>query len=440
MLFFSCGALELVAPVAYSLVPGMPYFRHVGLTAAFVKLFVIFLAGFGFERSLRALPAERRGMTALGLLLLAIAILLGTLAASSENVLHRSFAVIRTGMPLIYSSPDFQSAGFLARTFAVSAIAAGISGALLLAARRARSAGTAWILILGFHALHLAGWKLEALRQKTQRLSPEQAAVQELAPVPYVARRTTDYAAFPRYRAMESIVEPSGGSYATMYWTADSYLFVDAPSSKFRTTDWMLPLDELMRAYSGQPPRDRSQRLAASEGWMLRFPMNHPAAARVVGRSVDKLQVFSDAHVQTSSEEIAKRLTDPEYRGDLLFVEGTETSPDPALGGSDRVEAAFQVLEFDANHLRVKTTVQKSAWLLYCDVWHPGWTAQVNGRTVPLKRAQIAYKAVPLDAGDNVVEFRFRAPVRAACFVVVSLHSAACILIVAALAFRLCRT
>jgi hypothetical protein len=46
-------------------------------------------------------------------------------------------------------------------------------------------------------------------------------------------------------------------------------------------------------------------------------------------------------------------------------------------------------------------------WMSYADVWHPFWRATVNGRPVPVYRAAMAYKAVPLEPGENVVHFEF---------------------------------
>ena len=38
---------------------------------------------------------------------------------------------------------------------------------------------------------------------------------------------------------------------------------------------------------------------------------------------------------------------------------------------------------------------------------HPFWHATVNGNDVPVSKANLAYKAVPLTAGENIVHFRF---------------------------------
>ncbi|MBI1952976.1 MAG: hypothetical protein HYS41_02510, partial [Candidatus Omnitrophica bacterium] len=43
----------------------------------------------------------------------------------------------------------------------------------------------------------------------------------------------------------------------------------------------------------------------------------------------------------------------------------------------------------------------------YSDVWHPFWKAKVNGRPVPVARANLAYKAVPILPGENRVHFFF---------------------------------
>ncbi len=45
ILFFSMGSLTIVAMIIYYLIPVMSFYRHVALSAPYVKLFVIFLSG-----------------------------------------------------------------------------------------------------------------------------------------------------------------------------------------------------------------------------------------------------------------------------------------------------------------------------------------------------------------------------------------------------------
>jgi uncharacterized membrane protein YfhO len=67
-------------------------------------------------------------------------------------------------------------------------------------------------------------------------------------------------------------------------------------------------------------------------------------------------------------------------------------------------------------------------WLSYADVWHHSWQATVNGKRVPVYRANMAYKAIPIENGDNVIEFRFRSRLFSALAAFASLNAAAWLL------------
>jgi len=73
----------------------------------------------------------------------------------------------------------------------------------------------------------------------------------------------------------------------------------------------------------------------------------------------------------------------------------------------------FKVLLFNPNQLKVELHLainQPRQWLLYSDVWHPFWKAWVNGKPAKIYRANLAYKAVQLETGNNTVEFKISAP------------------------------
>ncbi|TPW07319.1 MAG: hypothetical protein FD127_4502 [Acidimicrobiaceae bacterium] len=42
------------------------------------------------------------------------------------------------------------------------------------------------------------------------------------------------------------------------------------------------------------------------------------------------------------------------------------------------------------------------------DVWHPWWTADVDGLEVPILRANVLFRAVYVPAGHHVLTFAFR--------------------------------
>jgi hypothetical protein len=78
---------------------------------------------------------------------------------------------------------------------------------------------------------------------------------------------------------------------------------------------------------------------------------------------------------------------------------GTELQPD--AGGA--VEWVSR--EVDRFTLRVQATAP--ALLVVLDNHYPAWEAAINGRVVPILRANHTFRAVPVPAGEHTVTFRY---------------------------------
>lgn len=403
VLLVSAGFLGLTAALAYAWVPKMAYFRHVTLAATFVRFLLAFLAGYGFDRlAAGRLRGDRRIAVAGG----AAAVLAAGLAVLSflpRESIASFMKVLETGHPGFSFRHDLAAGPGGSLLLGAAALAAASLASALLAARSGRFPLAPLVaFVLAANTVHLFGWKLAMFHGKTVRMTPEQQAMQRIGPIPYLPRRTEDPSTAPRYAALAPALWP----YGTEHSLADPYFFMDLPVPRARITTWQRPLDELLRAWGAQPLRDPPVPLAAWSDNRLHLPGSHPAIPRVVGLSVDKLQVFRRAHRVSPGEETARLLRHPAFRGDLLFIPGTGPPP-PDLSANDRLPSPCEVVEFDADHIVVRTRAPEGAWLAYADVWHPRWKAEINGQPVAVERANLAYKAVPLRAGANVVTFRF---------------------------------
>jgi hypothetical protein len=285
-------------------------------------------------------------------------------------------------------------------------------------------------LLFFLHAVDLLGWRTQILREATVPLSPAQRAVLDVRPIPYAARRTPTDEGHPRAMTFgRELLPPNSRSAGTVYDYSDAFLHRDASWSIYFVTQWSPSIDLLLRAragrslsfngdppptfVSGEPPRTRPEGIA-----------------RVIGESEDKLQVYSTAHAARTDEEIAAVLGRADFQGGTLLLSADPGEPaaplDPALAtGNERLPGTPQVLEYRADRIRIEVDVpqgRSGAWLAYADCWHPGWRATVDGVPQAVRRANLAYKAVPLHAGRNVVEFRLHAPLRAACYGLVGLQ------------------
>ena len=393
LLFFSMGYLSWVGMAGYYAVYPLHYFRYVSLAAPLVKLFLILLAGFGVDafaqpRGRPGTSFARAGLSLVGLLLAGI--LLSVLAPFAPF-----FRSIGDGLAL---RPDAPPAPFLVGALVVAIAAAGLF-LRRIGPGRARTLLPILLLLQGADVFR---WRIQVLREETLPLSDPLYEIQRVRPLPYVARRSAAGEETERSRLFGREVFDSGAGARTTYDYADAFLHRDPIWSRYYVTQWSPSMDLLLRARGGQSliPDDE-----------VPPPLRDlPEPAR------DKLQVFSTAHRVASDAEIAELLRQSEFRGDRLFLSAPGERGDASFPAKDeRLAATPKVLEFAANRLRVEVESPSEAWLLNGDAWHPDWTATVDGVPVPLERANLAYKAVRLHAGRNVVEFRFSAPLRTAC-------------------------
>ena len=66
------------------------------------------------------------------------------------------------------------------------------------------------------------------------------------------------------------------------------------------------------------------------------------------------------------------------------------------------------VLREDAEEIRLRVDRTSPGWLVALSTRFPGWEATVNGKTVPLRRANVAFTALPVEAGASDVVLRYR--------------------------------
>jgi hypothetical protein len=82
-----------------------------------------------------------------------------------------------------------------------------------------------------------------------------------------------------------------------------------------------------------------------------------------------------------------------------------EARPDPAgADGPGRVD----VRHYRDHFVGVTTSAAGRRLLVFTDLFYPGWTADIDGRPVEIRRANFAFRAVSVPAGTHTVRFRYR--------------------------------
>jgi tetratricopeptide (TPR) repeat protein len=271
--------------------------------------------------------------------------------------------------------------------------------------------------LLSLCLIDIFGYKLTELRIRTLALSVSQARLFDFQKAPYPHRRSL----LSSQEAPRSVLlREVAASYPLRKWILNSFLFNDTAGSIFFTGYWLSPFDRFLRAAWGQTLGERSSKYkGVFEGPnSFKFPLGKISVRKMAGIDEDKIQFFENAY-QVTDEDLAMIFRQEDFSGDLLFVskEGKSAelegvipwSQGKSLSLSERKLCPYQVKRFDANHLDIEVVCpsDKGLWLFYADVWHPFWQATVNGKRVAVLRADLAYKAIFLEPGKNIVRFYF---------------------------------
>lgn len=103
-------------------------------------------------------------------------------------------------------------------------------------------------------------------------------------------------------------------------------------------------------------------------------------------------------------KEILRRLGSPDFDPAAeLLLEGEGPAPPVAGGGG-----SADIQEYEPDRVTVRVIAGAPAFLLLADAWYPGWEAEVDGAPARLYRADYAFRAVAVPAGDHVVDFVYR--------------------------------
>jgi hypothetical protein len=153
------------------------------------------------------------------------------------------------------------------------------------------------------------------------------------------------------------------------------------------------------------------------------FPIPDAVAFwKLVGATKPKLQLFTHFRSLDSDDAVAAFLRTNSETGDVVGVVRSElpqlasmlalpvADARPLQRIDDRLDAPAPTVEhfsFDAISIRVRVPGNEPAVLYYADAWHPLWHAWVNGTPIPVVRANLAYKAVVVPAGESVIDLRF---------------------------------
>lgn len=144
---------------------------------------------------------------------------------------------------------------------------------------------------------------------------------------------------------------------------------------------------------------------------------------RRVSRDDAELAVFENPHALPRAYRVPSALREPprlavglkgmlgenfDPRRHVLLA-----NPPPALlrAAAAKLEdpdAVVEIERYDEEGVVLRTRGSRPGVVVLTDALYPGWQATVDGRPVPLRRANLAFRAVAVSPGEHRIEMRYR--------------------------------
>ena len=71
-------------------------------------------------------------------------------------------------------------------------------------------------------------------------------------------------------------------------------------------------------------------------------------------------------------------------------------------------ENFVKIIQYHPNWIELKASSDKNTYLLLSELFYPGWKAYVDGKNVPILRADYLLRAIPLATGEHNIIFVYR--------------------------------
>ena len=113
-----------------------------------------------------------------------------------------------------------------------------------------------------------------------------------------------------------------------------------------------------------------------------------------------------------TNQDALVRLTAPDFdaRQEVVIM-GSNTDSDTNLPANPEATAEFQVVsiqEFGPNRLHLEVSAPGSGFVVLTDTFYPGWQAEMDGHPVEILQANLAFRAIALEAGQHTIDLYYR--------------------------------
>ena len=379
----STGDALPVAAWIYRWFPPMRWFHYIGQLGGFLRMPLAVCAGYGLDQWLTDRGGEATGKGA-----------------------HRWIVLAGTGLVLVlgvwcYGMYRPLLVAPWSRIYPVEwgLLAAGGLGLGLLPQRAWRASGWLAVMVVALDLGVFQGHILQGWPCRWKGLDPAAGRVR-----------------WPEYSAERSAVPPEGTvaraaqeaveRHPTQRCSVEAGQFMQWDSGwcrRYHNLFWAEGLNELLKATGNL----RTHWEGLTLNYWVRPEAVESAALGWAGQGA-KLRLVAKA-VHVADAAAAERWLKVTESGRIPVLETPAVEGEDGPGAGEGELPLPEVVVFTGNGLeaRVRVGPRGGAWLYYADSYHPGWKAYVDGERVPVVRANLAFKAIRVPAGEHRVRWAY---------------------------------
>jgi hypothetical protein len=182
-------------------------------------------------------------------------------------------------------------------------------------------------------------------------------------------------------------------------------------------------VDQIMRSITMSEHPDSSRLIDLLNIRYIMWPAEVPSTEYTLIESSDSLYFYenmgaldraflSDSYqVCSTGIEYQNIMEDPGF--DPLKVVLLDEEPSVPSGWDTQQnkgvveDEQVEILCYEAERIIIQVSSSGSKFLVLSDAYFPGWKAEVNGEKVKIHRANYAFRAIPLNAGESIVDLRY---------------------------------
>jgi hypothetical protein len=117
--------------------------------------------------------------------------------------------------------------------------------------------------------------------------------------------------------------------------------------------------------------------------------------------------VFVHDAISAASQEAAfAALQEPDFNPRTSVVIEGEVESVQAMHA--QTQSPIQITTYKSNQIEIIVKAAAPGYLVMSEVWHPGWTAEVDGAPAQILRANYAFRAIALNSGHHTVSMTFQ--------------------------------